>query len=83
MKFTIKKETGYNPNYCGVTIKASADGVILKDALNALLTFKDTDFLNKAFEQNNVSLMAKCGHYYHPLGNISKNMFEQFKAFQK
>jgi len=78
IKVKVVKETGYNPNFKGIKVQASRDGVPLKLIMQALVDFKDKEFLNEALTQKNVQAFAKIGHYYHPLGYIKKEMYDAY-----
>lgn len=77
-----EKEIAHNPNFKGIRIKASRDGVKLYDILKTLYNFKDQEYLNDAFEQKNVSAWVKQGTRYLPLGYIGKETYKKFKSQQ-
>lgn len=76
IKIKIVKD-GYR-DIAALKVKCSQDAVPLKVILEALKQYKDKDYLNKAFDSNNVAAFAKIGHYYHPLGNITKSLFDKY-----
>lgn len=79
MKVKVKIERSpYNPEYIAVRVQASQDGVPLRSILEALHGHRDQKAIEKALEQNTVRAEAKIGHYYHPLGNISKALYSKY-----
>jgi hypothetical protein len=73
-----KQVSKYNPDYAQVMVKSTGDSVSLADALQALSQFKDQEFLNKAFEQDNVVIYIRPYYRYVPVGNVSKSMYTNF-----
>lgn len=76
IKIKIVKD-GYR-DIAALKVQCAQDSVPLRVILEALNQYKDKDYLNKAFDSNNVAAFAKIGHYYHPLGNITKSLFNKY-----
>lgn len=77
MKIKIVKDV--RGDYKSLKVQASQDGVKYSLLLQALVDYKDQQFLSECFDQKNVSAWAKIGTRYHPLGYIPKDHFDQFK----
>lgn len=81
--FTIKIEkekSAYNPNYKALLVKVNKDGVPLKYVLQALVDYKDREYLQEAFNNKNVQVLGKMGgsSRYIPLGFVSKDLYNKY-----
>lgn len=73
-----KEESPYTKDYKALNVKVDKDGVPLKYILQALVDYKDKDYLNQALENKTVQVFVKVYTRYVPLGHISKNTYDSF-----